>query len=372
MLIQGSVAFTGERFVRGMDIRLEEGRVAETGERLVPLDGEEVCRADGDFILPGFVDVHIHGCGGQDTMRGEQAVRAMSRSLYRQGVAVFCPTTMSASPGDTHCVIEGIRAVMDRPEPEGARVAGAHMEAPFLQEERAGAQRKEFFTDPDWGKLEEMTGGDTAAIRLITLAPEREGSEAFVRRASRAGIHVSVGHSSAAAETVHEAAGWGADHVTHLFNAQTPLHHRFPGIPGAALTDGRLFCEMICDGIHLHPDTIRLAVLCKGAARALAITDAMEAAGMPDGEYTLGGQRVFVRAGEARLENGTLAGSVLTMRRALENLIRFGIDPETACAMCTSTPAASIGEKEAGRLRPGSPVPLTRWSLDWQFRGILG
>ena len=367
MLIVHAGVFTGSAFDPGLRIRLAEGRISEVGSRLEPRSGETVLDLEGDYLLPGFVDVHIHAFRGQDTMQGEAAVRGMSRALAQLGVAAFCPTTMSASLEDTRLALEGIRAVMNHPEAGGARVLGAHMEAPFLQEARAGAQRKEFFLDPDWDTFLRMTDGHPEIVRLITLAPERPGSEAFVRRAAEAGIHVSVGHTSATAEQVHAAASWGADHVTHTFNAQTPIHHRKPGVPGAALTDERYFCEMICDGIHLHPDIVRLIARCKGAERAVAITDAMEAAGMPEGEYALGGQKVFVRGGEARLADGTLAGSVLTMPEALRNLIhRFGLAPEAACAMCTRTPAASIGEPLAGQLLPGAPGILTRWSPDWQ------
>jgi N-acetylglucosamine-6-phosphate deacetylase len=246
------------------------------------------------------------------------------------------------------------------------------MEAPFLQESRAGAQRKEFFRDPSMEALEELTGGDIGAVRLITLAPERKGSREFICRAAAAGIHVSIGHTAATAEQTHQAADWGADHVTHTFNAQTPLLHREPGVPGAALTDDRLYCEMICDGIHLHRDTVRLLARCKGPERTVVITDAMEAAGLPEGEYALGGQKVYVRRGEARLADGRLAGSVLTMPQALENLIhRFGIRPEDACAMCTRTPADSIGEKRAGRIAEGAPAVLTRWDRDWHMTGVL-
>ena len=371
MLIRNAAVYDGSGFRPG-DVRIRDGIIAEAGKSLRPEAGEAVTDLDGDFLLPGFVDVHIHAFGGRDTMQGENAVRAMSRALYKLGVAAFCPTTMSAGTKETLDAVRGIRAVMDRPEPAGARVLGAHMEAPFLQEKKAGAQRKEFFTDPSMEALERLTGGDLAAVRLITLAPERAGSEAFIRAAAAAGIHVSVGHTSATAEQTHLAADWGADHVTHTFNAQTPLHHREPGVPGAALTDGRLYCEMICDGIHLHRDTVRLLAMCKGPGRAVAVTDAMEAAGLPEGEYALGGQKVFVRDGQARLADGTLAGSVLTMPKALENLIHlFGIAPENACAMCTHTPAESVGEKLAGRIAAGAPAVLTRWDKGWRPVGVI-
>ena len=372
MLITNAHAFTGETFVPGLSLRLQENRIAAMGTDLSPEPGETVLDLAGDYLVPGFVDVHIHAYQGQDTMQGEEAVRAMSRGLRKLGVSAFCPTTMSASEADTHRAVSGIRAVMENPEPNGARVLGAHMEAPFLQESRAGAQRKEFFLDPDWDAFLRMADGHPETVRLITLAPERAGSETFIRYASQAGVHVSIGHTSADAETVHQAAAWGADHVTHTFNAQTPLLHRAPGVPGAAMTDDRLFCEMICDGVHLHRDIVRLIARCKGRL-AVAITDAMEAAGMPDGEYALGGQKVFVHGTEARLADGTLAGSVLTMPKALENLIHlFDLEPELACALCTSAPAASIGDPLCGRIAPGAPLPLTRWSVDWRLLDVLG
>ena len=371
MLIYNAVVFDGKTFHAGWSVRLEGGKVTEAGEGLLPAADEEVSDLDGDFLLPGFVDVHIHACAGLDTMRGEADVRGMSRFLRKLGVSAFCPTTMSASIEDTRRAVDAVRRVMLQPEPEGARSLGAHMEAPFLSEKHAGAQQAEFFRDPDWDDFLEMAG-DPSAVRLMTMAPERKGSEAFIRRATAAGVHISVGHTDASAETLHRAGDWGADHITHTFNAQTPLHHRNPGVPGAALTDDRFFCELICDGIHLHRDTVRLSVRAAGASRAVAITDAMEAAGMPDGVYTLGGQKVIVRDQAARLEDGTLAGSVLTMPAALENLIlRFGIPPETACAMCTSTPASSIGEEKAGRIGPGSPVPLTRWNRNWHMTKVF-
>ncbi len=372
MLICNAKAYLNDRFQPHTDVRLAHGVITEIGENLSPKDGEQVIDAAGKFLLPGFVDVHIHACKGHDTMRGEEDVRCMSRDLHTFGVAAFLPTTMSGSVEETRVAIEGIRHVMIKPERHGAKVLGAHMEAPFLADSKCGAQLVQFFTNPSMEKLEAMTGGDLAAVKLITIAPEREGSEEFIRKAGAAGIHVSIGHTDATAEQVHAAADWGSDHVTHTFNAQSPLHHRKPGVPGAALVDDRLYCEMICDGVHLHPDIIRLLVLAKGSKKAVMITDAMEAAGMPDGEYELGGQKVFVKGAEARLENGTLAGSVLTMPRALQNMIcRFGIPAEDAVRMCTKTPAESIGEEKAGRIAVGSPATLTMWDEKWQEMQVI-
>lgn len=371
MLIRNATAFVGGCFQQGVEVRVHHGRVHEVGQGLANGLYEDAIDLGGDFLLPGFVDVHIHAFKGKDAMQGEEAVRAMSRELFREGVAAFLPTTMSASVQDTCAAVDGIRQVMEQPEHNGARVLGAHMEAPFLAESKCGAQVKEHFLSPDMEAFLQMCGGKPETVRLITLAPEKPGSEAFIREVTRLGVRVSIGHTDATAEQVHLAADWGATHVTHTFNAQTPLHHRKPGVPGAAMVDDRLHTEMICDGIHLHPDVVRLLVRAKGADKAVAITDAMEAAGMPDGQYSLGGQAVYVQGGEARLKDGTLAGSVLTMRKAFENMLRWGIRPEDAAVMCTSTPADAIGEKLAGRLVAGAPAPLTRWSKDWTWKGIL-
>ena len=372
MLIRNATALIGGAFHEHTEVRIHNGRVQEVGQGLEKGLYEDTVDLAGDYLLPGFVDVHIHAFRGHDTMQGEAAVRAMSRELFREGVAAFAPTTMSASAEDTCAAVEGVRRVMEQPESHGARVLGAHMEAPFLQADRCGAQLKEYFMNPGVDAFMTLCGGHPGAVRMITIAPELEGSEEFIRFATERGITVSIGHTSATAAQTHRAADWGATHVTHTFNAQTPLHHREPGVPGAALVDDRLYAEMICDGIHLNPDVIRLIVRAKGPRRAVMITDAMEAAGMPDGVYALGGQRVQVKEGAARLDNGTLAGSVLTMPVALSNMIRrFGIPPVDAVQMCTSTPADSIGELLAGRLIPGSPAPLTRWSGEWTFMGIL-
>ena len=246
------------------------------------------------------------------------------------------------------------------------------MEAPFLSPEKAGAQRKEFFLHPNWEAFLDLTGGDIRAVRVITMAPELPSAEAFIRKAAQNGIHVSIGHTAATDEQVHQAAEWGATRVTHTYNAQTPFTHRAPGVPGAALTDDRLFAEFIGDGVHLHDDAVKVLLRCKGACKAVAITDSMEAAGLPDGEYALGGQAVTVRGHEARLHDGTLAVSVLLMRQAFQNLMaRYGQTPEAAVRICTENPARSICASGFGTICVGAGVPLTRWGKDFAWKGIL-
>ena len=369
MYLHHATAFIDGKFVSGASLAFENGKVTAIGGAEKPAGEAE--DLGGDYLLPGFVDVHIHAFMGMDTMQGEEAVRHMSRELRKHGVAAFVPTTMSASAQDTLTALAGIEAVMKSPEKSGATVLGAHMEAPFLQPAKAGAQVKEHFATPTQANFERFAGKYGDIVRLITMAPELEGAMSLIRYLTGRGITVSIGHTDATAEIVHEAAENGASHVTHTFNAQSPLKHREPGVPGAALVDDRLACEVISDGIHLHPDIVRLLVRAKGPKLAVAITDAMEAAGMPDGQYQLGGQDVFVKEGAARLKDGTLAGSTLTMVNALRNLIGFGVAPETAALMTTLTPAQSIGNKEYGRIAVGAPAVFVRFDKDWNFKGVI-
>lgn len=371
MLLTNGKAFINGKFQNRTDLLIKDGKIAAIGEGLV-IEGEEIVDLKGDYLLPGFVDVHIHAFKGMDTMGGEEAVRHMSRELKKFGVAAFLPTTMSASPEDTVAALKGIKAVMDKPEPNGAIVLGAHMEAPFLTENKAGAQLKEYFVNPCEENWQRYTGGYEGIVRLITMAPEKENALDFIKVLTDKGITVSIGHTDATAETVHAAADHGANHVTHTFNAQSPLNHRKPGVPGAAMVDARLNCEVISDGIHLHPDIVRMLMICKGKEHTVAITDAMEAAGMPDGKYQLGGQDVFVKEGAARLADGTLAGSTLTMIRAFQNLMTFGATPEEAALMTTKTPALSIGNEDMGEIELGAAAAFARFNDGFEFVETIG
>ncbi|MBO2516305.1 MAG: N-acetylglucosamine-6-phosphate deacetylase [Clostridiales bacterium] len=377
MLIINARAFIDGQFMDEASVRIENGVITaagsagNAGNSPRAEKNEEIKDIGGDFLLPGFVDVHTHAYGGHDTMEGEEAVRHMSREYGRLGVAAFLPTTMSASPEETRFALKGIRGVMEKPEPDGALVMGAHMEAPFLNPEKCGAQRSECFLLPSPDIFEREFGAYADIVRLITVAPELPGAGDFIRYAAEHGIHVSAGHTCADAETVHRAADLGLDHSTHTFNAQPALHHRAPGCTGAVLTDDRIWCEMICDGMHLHPDTVRMILRCKGKEKAVAVTDSMEAAGMPDGEYALGGQKVFVRGGKAALAGGTLAGSTLTMQKAFTNMLSWGIPAEIAACACTSAPADSAGLERAGRIAPGRCGILTRWSGNWEMTEVV-
>ena len=223
MLIAGGTAFV-DGALRRLDVRVENGRVVEVGE-LTARPGEEVRSAQGQYVLPGFVDIHIHAYGGADCMRGEADVRRMSRGLLETGVAAFVPTTMSAWPNETYEALAGIQAVMDRPEPRGATVLGAHMEAPFLSPAFKGAQLGECLREPSVEAYMEMVR-DLHCVRMMTLAPELPGALNMIAYLKAMGVVTCAAHTQAKAADIHAAADAGLTQITHLFNAQTPLHHR--------------------------------------------------------------------------------------------------------------------------------------------------
>ena len=369
--ITNGLVWTENGFRDGINVRVDNGIILEMGAGLKPDAREDVIDLAGGYLAPGFVDVHTHAFQGHDTMEGEDAVRRMSRSLYRIGVAAFLPTTMSASAADTKKAVADIFRVMDKPEEDAADILGVHMEAPFLNPAKKGAQIGEHLMKPDMKAYLDMCSGQPERVRLLTLAPELDEGFRFIRGLAGTGTVISAGHTDADDETVHAAADAGLTHVTHTFNAQSPIHHRKPGVPGAALTDDRLYCEMICDGIHLHPDIVMLILRAKGPEKAVAITDSMEAAGLGDGDYTLGGQKVHVSGGEARLSDGTLAGSVLTMLKAFQNLIAWGIAPSDAVRVTCLTPAESIGAKAYGRISVGAHAGMNVFDREFRLVRVL-
>jgi N-acetylglucosamine-6-phosphate deacetylase len=363
VIIQNVTVFTPQGWKPGHSLHIEGERIAEIVPGALQAGGAVVDGA-GAYAVPGLIDIHTHGAAGHDTMDATPAALAgMARYAARHGVTGFLPTTITASHEATLAAVANAAAYMaadGRVGPRaGARVLGVHLEGPFLNEAAKGAQPARFCRVPDPAEFDAWcTAGP---VRLITVAPELPGAEALIRTATARGVAVSIGHTRATYEQAKAAADWGANQATHTFNAMPGLHHRQPGALGAVLTDDRLIAQIIADGIHLHPAIIALAVRAKTPARVALITDAMSAAGLPNGRYDLGGQGVIMREGACWLAGAggeptaTLAGSTLTMDVALRNtMAATGLSLAEALPMATGVPAASVGLHDMGRpLEPG-------------------
>ncbi len=319
---------------------------------------EEVIDAGGAYVSPGLVDLHIHGYLGQDVSDGEKdGILSIAQGILRNGVTSWCPTTMTVSVSDLKQAFAVCRELRENQPSDSARILGVHAEGPFINASKKGAQAAEHILLPD----KELIWKHQDILRLITLAPEvSEQGMDFIRWVSQeTGIVVSLGHTSADYETACKAYDCGARHTTHLFNAMTGLQHRAPGVVGAALSVPQVSCELIADTFHVHPGLFRLLYQIK-KSRLVLITDCIRAGGLSDGEYTLGGQDVSVHGIECRLRDGTIAGSVLTLDRAVWNLHKYGNVPlYCAVAAASYAPARVLGEdRKIGSLRPGRNADL--------------
>ena len=345
------------RLVRG-DLEIEGGRIRQAGEKLSWSQNDLVVDCQGYTIVPGFVDVHIHGCAGADTCDGKrESIDAMAEFLLTKGVTSFCPTTMTVDRAEIEAALLAAKACVDQPGP-GARVVGVNMEGPFIAAARKGAQKEEAILPPDpelFRHFQELSGG---IVRLVDIAPEQPGGLAFIREVKDL-CAVSIAHTTANYDQAKESFDAGITHATHLFNAMSGLHHRDPGVVGAVFDDSRVYSELICDGFHIHPAALRTAFQVLGD-RALVISDSMRANGMPEGEpFDLGGQMVTVREGKATLADGTIAGSVSNLHQEVKNLVSFGIPLEQAVKAASLIPARSIGlEEEIGSIAPGKRADL--------------
>ena len=345
------------RLVRG-DLEIEGGRIRQVGEKLSWSQNDLVVDCQGYTIVPGFVDVHIHGCAGADTCDGKrESIDAMAEFLLTKGVTSFCPTTMTVDRAEIEAALLAAKACVGQPGP-GARVVGVNMEGPFIAAARKGAQKEEAILPPDpelFRHFQELSGG---IVRLVDIAPEQPGGLAFIREVKDL-CAVSIAHTTANYDQAKESFDAGITHATHLFNAMSGLHHRDPGVVGAVFDDSRVYAELICDGFHIHPAVLRAAFQVLGD-RALVISDSMRANGMPEGEpFDLGGQMVTVREGKATLADGTIAGSVSNLHQEVKNLVSFGIPLEQAVKAASLIPARSIGlEEEIGSIAPGKRADL--------------
>jgi N-acetylglucosamine-6-phosphate deacetylase len=349
-------------------VRIDRGRVAAVGAGTLPCSPDiELPRG---LLVPGFVDLQVNGYFGQEFGTADAAGWAtVVRRLPETGTTAFLPTIITAPVGRLAAALRGA-ASLQAGLPGGARVLGVHVEGPFISPIRKGAHNAEWITDPTPAAVEDLITAGSGLLRLLTLAPERDGAIPAITRLTGAGVLVSVGHSDATAAQVAAAADAGARMVTHLFNGQRPMHHREPGVPGQALADPRLTSSLIADLRHVAAEVCSIAFTA-APGRICLVTDAAACAGMPPGRYLLGGETIILPEGDGvppMRTDGTLAGSALRMDAAVANMVAAGAGLADAVAAASRIPADLIGRPDLGRIAPGAAADLT-W-LDDELRTL--
>lgn len=323
---------------------------------------ESIDLPKGAIVLPGFIDEHIHGAGGSDGMDGTvEDIAMIANTVAAEGTTSFLVTTMTQSKDNILKAMEAVKTYREADSKEGARVVGIHLEGPFIASAHKGAQPLEYVNEPDVATFDEYNKASGNAIKIVSLAPEVEGADKLIKHMAKKGVVASIGHSGAKFADIEKAVAAGAKNVTHTYNAQSALHHREIGVVGSAMLLDELNCELIADTIHVSVPAMKLLVKNKPANKLTLITDAMRAKGIPDGESELGGQKVYVKNGEARLADGTLAGSVLRMNRAVQNVVeKVGVPFTQAVDYATINPAKTLGiDKETGSIKVGKRADFT-------------
>lgn len=370
MIIQNGLLFTDEYQFAKADIAFE-GDVITHIAPAGTLQGSDTMDAQGGYILPGFVDIHTHGCVNYDFCDGEAAGLEKMLAYYgQQGITSVVPATMSFNEPILADVLEVANPYFEKPG-YGSVLRGVNMEGPFINMSKKGAQNGKYIVDPDIAMFNQLYKQSGGRIRLVDIAPELPGSLDFIR-AVKDKCAISIAHTNANYDEAFAAFEAGASHVTHLFNAMPPFTHRAPGVVGAA-SDMASFVEIISDGFHLHPAVVRSVFSLFGENRVCLISDSMRATGMPDGDdYSLGGQRVIMKAGKATLEDGTIAGSATNLAECTRRAIGFGVPMEDALRAATANPATAAGLMDTvGSLTPGKQADIVIWSPKLETKAVL-
>lgn len=331
------------------------------GERIENIgssvDGAEyISLPDDAIVLPGFIDQHIHGAGGADAMDGTQeALKTIADTVAQEGTTAFLATTMTQSVENITKALSAVKEYREANAATGAEIVGVHLEGPFIAAAHKGAQPLEYVAKPDVNVFDKYNEASGNSIKIVTLAPEEAGALDLIAHLTKQGVVASLGHTGAKVGDVEKAIAAGAKDVTHTYNAQSALHHREIGVVGSAMLYDELTCELIADAIHVSVPAMKLLIKNKPADKLCLITDAMRAKGIADGVSELGGQTVYVKNGEARLADGTLAGSVLRMNRAIQNTVeKSGVPFLQAVDYATANPARVLGlDKDMGSIKVG-------------------
>jgi len=366
--------FTPRERVEQPLILVEDGVIVEISSRAQRTAPSPLVDLGDVVIVPGFVDLHIHGGGGYDVMDADPgSIPAINAFLAQHGVTSYFPTTVTAGLEKTLAALDRLAGQIETGNSLGARPRGIHLEGPFISHARRGVHPPQDLLTPSVSMFDRFWHAARGHIRVLTIAPELDGAIEVIAQAAARGVLVSLGHSDAGMNSARAAIAAGARHATHTFNAMRPLDHRSPGILGAALTDPRLSADIIADGIHTDPSIVELFLKAKGPNAAVLITDAISATGMPDGRYHLGTLEVEVKDGRC-LSNGKLAGSVLTMDRAVGNVMKFAQwSLQASVALASLNPARAVSLDDVGILKPGARADFAILSAAGEFRkSIIG
>ena len=360
-LLKGTV-ITPSKTIKNGTVVFEDGKITAVGRRdeIEAPTGALVIDASQKIVTPGFIDIHVHGGRGKSVMEASaEAINELAKFEVNHGTTAFLPTTISASQEELVGVAKAVRVAMEKGT-EGAEVLGIHLEGPYISTKKRGGQDQNFIRPPSLDEFSEILKASNQKVRIVTLAPEVDGAEMLIDELRNLGIVASVGHSNATYSEAVNAIKQGVSHAAHVFNGMRSFHHREPGVPGAVLTHEEVTAELISDGVHVHPAAMKLLTRVKGSNGVVLVTDAIRAAGMPDGKYKLGKQDVIVKNGICRLVSGELAGSTLTMDRAVRNMVELvGTSLQEAVMMATINSATVIGiEDRKGSIEPGKDADL--------------
>jgi N-acetylglucosamine-6-phosphate deacetylase len=377
ILLHAARALTPTTELTDAGILIRDGVIEAVGPRqdmTLPSGATEISAA-GQTAIPGFIDIHIHGAGGHDVMEGTaEAMSTVAQTLARHGTTSFVATTVTASPDDTCRSVEGIARYITQQfetlQPK-AEVLGVHYEGPFINKARRGVHPAEWVQLPSAELLQRFVQAAAGKARILTIAPELLGAIPCIHAARDAGIVVAMGHTDATYEQARAGIVHGARHAVHVYNAMRPFSHRDSGVIGAVLTSQEVTAELIADGIHVEEAAMRLLLQAKGAGCVILISDGLSATGMPDGKYMLGNFEVTVSGGVCRNAEGKLAGSTLTLDRALRNVVALGISLPDAVRMLTTNPAKLLGiEFKKGALRTGADADIVLLDENLQLTNV--
>lgn len=369
MILKNATVFNGDFEKVRADVAIEGERISKIGD----LSGEDELDLTDMTVMPGLIDIHIHGCGGADAGDATpEALETMSQTLVKNGITSFCPASMTLSFEELTKIFANIDDMKNKVG--GAYIHGANMEGPYIAMSKKGAQNPLYVRNPDKEEFKRLFDGCNGSIKVVDIAPECDGGDEFIKEIQPI-CPVSIAHTDAGYDEAVHAIELGVRHITHLFNAQSGLHHRKPGVVGAAFDIGKekgVRAELICDGFHIHPATLRIAFRAMGEDGTVIVSDSMKAAGCPDGDYDLGGQPVYVRDGKALLADGTIAASTSNVYKELKNVISFGIPEKQAVKSATINPAKAIrADRETGSIEEGKLADILVVDKDYNIRLVI-